>query len=185
MVGIIGSIDEKHSLSIRGNGKTATMTYLLYEKYYVEGLKTYTNYKTLFSEYVSTEELGDVIFNNNDDNIKGIGIDEIQIFYDSYSRVSKKSKYFINVSLIQQSRKKNVDIFYTIQRLRDLEKRIRTQTDLYLVPVKYHADDSSVCCLDRCKRDHYFVVYELSGRPLFSFKVEDVGRLYDQFSIVA
>jgi Zonular occludens toxin (Zot). len=200
MIGIIGSIDEYHSYTIRGNGKTATMTYLLYNYYFRQGCKAYTNYFTSFSTILRTEDLANNLFENDDtldeivrkgkrdeverDNeIKAIGIDEIQVFYDSYGRVSKKSKLFLNISLIQQSRKKNVDIFFTIQRLRDLEKRIRSQVDLYLIPTKYHKD-GKICSIDRCNEEHYIVVHRIDGKRLFWFNIRDVSDLYDQLSVV-
>lgn len=206
MIGIIGSIDEFHAYTIRGNGKTATMTYLLYNYYFRQGCKVYTNYYTSFSTILKTQNLADVIFdiddtfeaivkrgrkkeeeekeNERDNNeIKAIGIDEIQVFYDSYGRVSKKSKLFLNVSLIQQSRKKNVDIFFTIQRLRDLEKRIRSQVDLYLIPMKYHTD-GKICSIDRCNEEHYIVVHRIDGKRLLWFNIREVSDLYDQLSVV-
>lgn len=197
MIGIIGSVDEFHAYTIRGNGKTATMTYLLYQYYFRQGYRVYTNYYTTFSTVLKTQDLADVLFENDDtfeeivkkgkkkenEEIKAIGIDEIQVFYDSYGRVSRKSELFLNISLIQQSRKKNIDIFFTVQRLRDLEKRIRTQVDLYLIPMKYHRN-GKICSIDRCNEDHYIVVHRIDGKRLLFFDINDVKDLYDQLSIV-
>lgn len=187
LVGIIGAIDEFHALPVRGNGKTATMTYLLYSQYDNKGYKTYTNYPKKYSVFKKTEELADVILNDNDREIKAVGIDEIQVFYDSYSKTSKKSKYFDNITLIQQSRKKNLDVYYTVQRLKDLERKIRSQTDFFLLPIKYHERTKKRCYIDRCKRnDHAFIVYDVgTGRKVANFRVKDIVDLYDQFSVVA
>ena len=76
-----------------------------------------------------------------------------------------------------------MDIFFTIQRLRDLEKRIRSQVDLYLIPTKYHKD-GKICNIDRCNEDHYIVVHRTDGKRLFWFNIRDVADLYDQLSVV-
>lgn len=187
LIGIIGTFDEVKIGGIRGNGKTATMSYILYKYYYKMGCPVYTNYKTYFSEFIPTDQLGSYLLKENDNNtntITGVGIDEIQIFFDSYSKTSEGDAYFDDLTLIQQSRKKNIDIFFTIQRFMDLERRIRTQTDTILIPMKFDKDTGRQCVMDRCQKDHLFIVFSEDGRKVLKFETKDVKNIYNQFSVV-
>jgi hypothetical protein len=187
MIGIVGTLsDLTEGQIIRGNGKTATMTYLLKNLYADEGYKVYTNYQTTFSTVYQTEDIENVLNQISRGEKKGyaIGIDEIQIFTNSYDRISKKDISFIILKLIQQSRHKNLDVFYTSQRFKDVHRRIRVQTDDYIIPKKYHLDGKR-CSLDRCYKDHIIIVKDFYERyNPFYFNIKEISELYDTGEII-
>lgn len=191
LYGIVGTLsDVTGGRLIRGNGKTATLTYILKNMY--NNSKVYTNYKTTFSTMFDTIEIAKILDEIKDENIKqneptksyGIGIDEIQIFTNSYDRISKKDLSFTILKLIQQSRHKSIDILYTAQRYMDVHRRVRVQTDNYFIPTKYHLD-GRICNIDHCFKDHIIIVKNLYDtiKP-FYFNIKDISSDYDTEEII-
>ena len=195
---------------IRGNGKTASMTLLLKQLYFDQGIgigelrllaeekkeeiqpwckEVYTNYWTSFSYVFEMEDIGD-LFSSRVRNAV-IGIDELSIFANSYDHMRGDKPGTFLLEFIKQSRKKDCDFLFTDQRFKEIHKRIRFQTDDLIIPTKYHYD-GEICELDRCKKDHYFTIestnYEMSngmyGFPSLGFQQSDVIDLYDTNEVV-
>ena len=170
---------------IRGNGKTASMTLLMKQLYFDQGIgigelrlladleekgatvedikeaiqpwckEVYTNYWTSFSYVFEMEDIGD-LFSSRVRNAV-IGIDELSIFANSYDHMRGDKPGTFLLTFIKQSRKKECDFLFTDQRFKEIHKRIRIQTDDLILPTKYHYD-GEICELDRCKKDHYFTI---------------------------
>ena len=188
MYGILGTLsDLTAGRLIRGNGKTACMSYILKNLYAEKNYKVYANYHITFGTTFETLEIGkilDEIKNSKDNTSYAIGIDEIQVFTNSYDHISKKDISFLLLKLVQQSRHKNIDIFYTSQRFKDVHRRIRVQTDDYIIPTKYHLN-GEICLLDRCYKDHIITCKDFYEQlKPFYFDMREIIGCYNTGEII-
>lgn len=175
--GFVGSLGDNMFMPLRGNGKTITMTYFLYQKY-KEGLEIYTNYNTSFSKFIETKTVADMVFKGELENIV-LGIDEIQQILENMGQ--NKYKEFMG-DLVNESRKDDVDIYFTTQRFYNLLKRFRLQVDRVIVPKKYHKDTFDFCDIDKCVREHFIQVFfevPYIPEPAITFDCVVIGELYD------
>ena len=179
VVGIFEKISES---GIRGNGKSLTMSYYLY-KDFLEGRRIYANYKLNFpSTKLNINDLTKLILKEELQNIS-IGFDEIQVVLNSIG--TKKEVLGPIDRLISQTRKRNVDVYYTTQRFRNVHIRLRQQTDIVLQPYKVHVDNS-ICYVDRCKKKHKIIVksvYPFETNYL-ELNCQKIGELYDSNEII-
>jgi hypothetical protein len=183
-----------YSGGIRGNGKTLTATYYAYRDYQ-QGRKVLTNYKTLFSEIMTTKDMVNYIFESELRNVTVV-IDEIQVILNSIGTKGTVLKFV--EQLLNQSRKRNVDIWYTTQRYLNVHVRLRQQTDVLLEPYKldvipipgtkkYKIDTSHICTIDSCDKHHLIVVKSkvpFVVKPISMLKAWKVGNLYDTNEII-
>lgn len=190
--------------SVRGNGKDMTMNYFLHEDKLGEDRAIITNYKCLFADKILPfQKIIEEIDNNKEYYQKkgvSVGITEIQTALNSLGSsqlVIKACTFFA-----AQTRKRNCDVYYNLQVLKEVNNRWRNQTDTILRPIKIHSD-GSVCTKDRCKETdekgqllkHYIIVHSIKppipqnilidddGKE-FCISCEDVGKLYDSDEII-
>ena len=192
-------------LQDKGNGKTATMTLALLMAKYPKaginmdtkkiklgrpsGVKVYTNYNVTFADKVMSPE--DMVYMFMHDELKNcvIGIDEMQVLFDSHFGIkqSKKGKMSLQeliMRLAQQSRKRNVEIYYTSQRFANVHKVLRVHTNYLFEPIKYHYD-GSVCILDRCNKKHFIRIYDLMHTtPPWEYPLDIIVDFYNSDEIV-
>lgn len=119
LIGIVGD---------RGAGKTCLMTALLYIDY-ANGHKIVANYHLNFPfKYMSFQKVAEL-----PPDIKNatLGFDELGIGADSREFFKKRNSGI--GKLITQIRKRNCLMYYTVQRLNLIDKRIRQQTDKYIL----------------------------------------------------
>ena len=184
LIGILGTISDASITPVRGNGKTASMTYILKNMYADEEAEVFTNYRTNFANVFDTKDIGKMLNHLQEKKIYGLGIDEIQNFTNSYDQIHKKDLAFNILQIVQQSRHKNMDIFYTAQRFMDVHRRIRVQTDNYIIPKKYHLDGKR-CFLDRCYKPHIIICSDvLNQYREFVFNIKDICDMYDTGEII-
>ncbi len=130
IVGIIGK---------RGTGKTITMAKTVMDML-KKGKTVYTNFhinkKAIPKKYHSKIKLLDSDFFKNYKDFKlyncALFIDEIYVYIDSRSSMSKRNilwSYFIN-----QTRKRDVDLYFTTQFFRQVELRLRENTEIFIFP---------------------------------------------------
>lgn len=119
IIGFIGS---------RGSGKTLSMTIEAYKKY-KQGYKIYSNYHLNFpytpftvDDLLMFAESG-MYFGNT-----VFLIDEIHIYFDS--RASGKKRNMIFSYFLNQSSKNDIDVYYTSQFARQVEIRLRLNTEI-------------------------------------------------------
>lgn len=193
--GSVGTIDDMYRGGIRGNGKTLTATYYAYRDYQ-QGRKVLTNYQTSFSKMMSTKQMVDYIFESELRNVTVV-IDEIQVILNSIGTKGTVLKFV--EQLLNQSRKRNVDIWYTTQRYLNVHVRLRQQTDVLLEPYKldvipipgtkkYKIDTSHICTIDSCDKHHLIVVKSkvpFVVKPITMLKAWKVGNLYDTNEIIS
>ncbi len=186
--GFFGSIPgcphQRGHHALRGNGKTLCLTFVGYLDH-LSGRDVISNYKTSFSEFVSTERIAEmVIYEDIKDTT--ILLSELQLYMNSLGVNTKELRSFVG-SVIGQSRKRNTDIHYDTQRYTDVHPRIRVQTDRAFLPRKYHADGKP-CQLDRCDNTHFIYLYQhdpYMEHPIVKLQADQFGGLYDTNEIVA
>ena len=197
-LGIIALLDDEETdRCLRGNGKTCTLTYLLY-KYKLKGYRVWTNYYTSFSdEVIGFQEMINklnAIYKKNEELKKEkkpiinykivLGVTELQEIINSVGS-STDQVLFVD-SFTSQIRKLDVDCLYDTQVLKHLHKRVRRHTERILIPIKYHTDGKE-CNYDRCKKDHLIFIH--SYKPFKKYPVKvikdwKVGKMYDSFQRV-
>ena len=186
--GFFGSIPgcphQRGSHALRGNGKTLCLTFVGYLDY-LSGRDVISNYKTSFSEFVSTERIAEMVI-YEDIRDTTILLSELQLYMNSLGVNTKELRSFVG-SVIGQSRKRNTDIHYDTQRYTDIHPRIRVQTDRAFLPRKFHGDGKP-CQLDRCEKKHFIYLYQHDPYieyPVVKLRADKFGELYDTNEIVA
>jgi len=186
--GFFGSIPgcphQRGHHALRGNGKTLCLTFVGYIDY-LSGRDVVSNYKTSFSEFVSTERIAEMVI-YEDIRDTTILLSELQLYMNSLGVNTKELRSFVG-SVIGQSRKRNTDIHYDTQRYTDVHPRIRVQTDRAFLPRKFHGDGKP-CQLDRCEKKHFIYLYQhdpYMEHPIVKLRADKFGVLYDTNEIVA
>ncbi|MCC7574993.1 hypothetical protein KO361_05355 [Candidatus Woesearchaeota archaeon] len=183
--GFVGTMDDFCNGSIRGNGKSLTMTYYLHQDF-KEGRRVYTNYKTTFSEQVTVKKIVDMVLEGEIQEAS-IGIDEIQIVLNSIGTKAKVVNFIDK--MVSQTRKIDSDIYYATQRYTNIHKRLRVQTDRLFRPFKIHQENDKwkKCITDRCKKPHVIIVKSeipYLETPIIALDAVKVGVLYDSNEII-
>ena len=180
---IPGCYHQRGTQSLRGNGKTLSMTFVGYMDY-VNGRKVLSNYHTSFSTMKHTEELINYIQAGKLRNVTVL-ISEMQAYLNSMGISKAKNELFIS-QVVAQSRKRSVDIHYDAQRYGDVHVRLRVQTDRAFLPRKYHLDGQP-CSIDRCGQEHVIKLWQhdpFLETPVITLNCEECGKLYDSDEIV-
>lgn len=186
--GFFGSIPgcphQRGHHALRGKGKTLCLTFVGYLDH-LSGRDVISNYKTSFSEFVSTERIAEMVI-YEDIRDTTILVSELQLYMNSLGVNTKELRSFVG-SVIGQSRKRNTDIHYDTQRYTDVHPRIRVQTDRAFLPRKFHGDGKP-CQLDRCEKKHFIYLYQhdpYMEHPIVKLQADQFGGLYDTNEIVA
>lgn len=186
--GFFGSIPgcphQRGSHALRGNGKTLCLTFVGYLDH-LSGRDVISNYKTSFSELISTERIAEMVI-YEDIRDTTILLSELQLYMNSLGVNTKELRSFVG-SVIGQSRKRNTDIHYDTQRYTDVHPRIRVQTDRAFLPRKFHVDGKP-CQLDRCEKKHFIYLYQhdpYMEHPIVKLQADKFVGLYDTNEIVA
>jgi hypothetical protein len=186
--GFFGSIPgcphQRGHHALRGNGKTLCLTFVGYLDH-LSGRDVISNYKTSFSELISTERIAEMVI-YEDIRDTTILLSELQLYMNSLGVNTKELRNFVG-SVIGQSRKRNTDIHYDTQRYTDVHPRIRVQTDRAFLPRKFHGDGKP-CQLDRCEKKHFIYLYQhdpYMEHPIVKLQADQFGGLYDTNEIVA
>ena len=176
---------------IKGNGKTMSAVYYLYLDY-LRGYKCYANIDTSFTEPMNTADVY-ALFKDSTARDIAILLDEIQKDMNSTTGFTspKTIVEFANIAAAQ-TRKRNINLYWTSQMARDVHIRVRNQTDILLQPIRVHAtcgegERSIRCQKASCDRPHYIQVYsrEPDRRyPLVTLDCAAVGRLYDTSQVL-
>ena len=130
IVGIVGN---------RGTGKTLTMAKIGLEAI-KKGKVVYSNFKFNTKKFTAEENTRlrmidkEFFINYKDMKLRNciILLDEVYVYFDSRSSATKRNRvfsYFIN-----QTRKRGVDLYYTTQFFRQVEVRLRLNTEFFIIP---------------------------------------------------
>ncbi len=186
--------DDEHPIcSIRGNGKSCSMTYDLYQKK-LNGYKIFTNYFTTFSEKMPAQEILNFLIMESklpkeERKYKKIAVGLTEIGQIVNSLGSEQASVLFFAEWISQTRKMHTDLEYDIQRFADAHKRLRIQTDIVFRCEKFHKD-GSICPRDDCELHHYIKIWR--ERPFFPYPalhggVLDtwkIGQMYDTDEVI-
>jgi len=192
LYGIIGRYNDITAGSVRGNGKTCATTYLSYIDY-KDGNDIYTNYHTSFSTYITINELMELFHTGKIINATVV-IDEIQKFLNN-SGVSVYVRTEIINSFIAQSRKIETDIYFTVQRYKQIHPELRDQCDKILITIKFHytknkkgkIELTEICKKDnKCREKHIILLYSLSDDEFLSYVIypEITGKYYNTNEVI-
>jgi hypothetical protein len=147
---IIGCIGD------RGSGKTLFMTYEAYN-HYRNGKKVWSNYHLKFPKLPNTTPPqlipNDFFINFEKYNLKDVAmfIDEFYVYIDSrssQSNVNKVMSYFLN-----QTRKTHVDLYYSSQFFSQVDKRLRFNTERFIIPKCFVKNGKKYILIEVCNRD--------------------------------
>lgn len=199
LIGIMAIPNDRHITSYganRGSGKTATAVHYAIMNMIEKG---HTIIANIHLEnlpdgkffYMQSQDIVKKIVNEELSNVTVI-IDEIHIILNSMGEDKDKVMFFLK--LFYQARKLNVDIFYTVIRFMDLHIRIREQTEVQLLPQKYHFkiyDDGiqidELCPVDSCKSPHLIKVFCIKPffvEPLVILNPLQIGKYYNTLEFV-
>jgi len=179
--------DEITDLCARGNGKTCALTFYLY-LYHLRGYQVWTNYYTTFSDKVcGFQEMIDTIreMRKNGNNTKVVfGVTEIQDLINSMG--SKVEQILFVDSFVNQMRKLDIDCLFDTQVFKNLNIRLRRQTENIRICFKKHLNGKD-CNFDRCDKKHYIDIYSYkpwrNGRRR-RIKAYEVGKMYNSKEII-
>lgn len=163
-----------------GGGKTLLMVYYLIREYEENKRKIMANIRISGIPYENIDvesllqdniELFDVV----------LGIDEITLFADCRMSMSKRNLFF--GYLILQSRKRNMDVYYTTQDLTMLDKRFLQHTNITVLCEKLH--NASGETIDDYRM---FSIFDLRSRKLnmktFIMDISPYYSYYDTNQII-
>jgi len=169
---------------LKGSGKTLLMTIYLYKEY-LSGKKIYTNYKVNFPhEIIDVKKMIelDIELKNS-----AIGIDEIHMICDA--RRSGRKQNILMSYFVLQSRHRSVNLYYTTQFDRQVDARIRENTDINMVCENIYIDSDGdgfndlfrILTQDRRFRPIKLRQKIIYGRPFFT--MYDSDFIVDIFSM--
>ena len=169
---------------LKGSGKTLFMTILLYQEH-LKGKKIFTNYKVYFPhEIIDVNKMVelDIELKNS-----AIGLDELHMICDA--RRSGKKQNILMSYFILQSRHRSVNFYYTTQFDRQVDARIRENTDINMVCENLFIDTDGdglndlfrIMVQDRRFRPIKFKQKLIYGQPFF--QMYDSDYIVDIFNM--
>lgn len=214
IIGILGSMGDREicTTEIRGsdcgNGKTVTLSHLLYQEA-MTGRKVIANFHTRYpgtewgspswSEYRTSQEIFDhwmEVEEGHPDYGAVVGLTELSALFNSAQRDTKVIAYIERC--LNQRRKNRFDLIWDSQILGSADKRWRDKTEYIYKPVKFHCQwdpqykaflPTEQCPSDNCTEKHQIVVYiEKSTAPLTILDLKtpqmilnawEIGQLFD------
>lgn len=155
IIGILGGM---------GSGKTLLLSKLLRDDLKVKK-KIYSNYKLAFKHQIlETEDIYKYAEQEEELSNLSIGLDEIYLYVDS--RLSSQKKNRIYSYFLLQTNKRDVNLYYTAQRLNTVDKRFRENTGLFIncVPFifnnkkMYYAQNNKTRLLPKDLQDKLYIL---------------------------
>lgn len=191
----VGTVNDELHTTIRGNGKTCSMTAVGYMAH-CQGQRIISNYTTTFSdEVMGLQAMIDAI--KEESKLLKEGEIEESRFKNSMLLVSEMQKILNSIgsstqeilfidSFCSEIRKHDLDLCYDTQRFNNIQKRLRIHTDVILQPFKFHMDNKQ-CNFDRCKKPHKIYLYSYKPHMPKVRKIFDavrVGKMYNSNEII-
>lgn len=162
-------------LGSRGKGKTLTMVKDAYIEY-KNGKRVITNMQNIsFGETFTNDEIKELTKNSELENAV-ILIDEAQLFFDSRRSMKKVNLDFSY--FVQQTRKRNIDLYLTTQFANTIDRRIRDNVDFICYPnfiTKYNVCECEY--IDYTSLEDPYTIEPLKASTFFN--ALDVFKLYD------
>jgi hypothetical protein len=122
-----------------GDGKSVLLAKYLYDEHMVNKRKIMCN-MTLYKIPYDKVDVLRLLEDNTDLNNICVGIDELTVFVDCRMSSSRANRFFSY--LVLQSRKRNVDIYYTTQSLQMIDFRVVNHTPITVLCEKMYKNDN-------------------------------------------
>lgn len=162
-----------------GDGKTVYMARCL-KKDFQHGRKIYANFKLNTIEY---EKLNINDFLCSEDSAKfhncTIGIDEITLFMDC-RRSSRKENIAIS-TLLRQSRKRDLDIYYTCQNLDETDLRLVRYTSIFVIAQRLFAKYNDGKMREMEHYRNYTIIDARKRKDNITRFNLDISKYYDDY----
>lgn len=165
-----------------GSGKTIMLVRYLY-KDYLKNKNIIANLKLNNMKY-SSINFKDLLANNEtlEFNNSTIGIDEITVFIDCRTSISKRNKIFSYFVL--QSRKRDVNVYFTTQDIGMLDFRVVDHTEIIILCEKIYNENNNELA-------HYrkYTIIDLRNKrkphlTTFIMNISKYYHLYDTNQII-
>ena len=134
-----------------GNLKSCTMT-LFAILDYLNGMKIYSNYG-LEIPHTKIHSIRALMTEIDELNNVVLAFDELGVWFDAYSRPSDKDGTKVLKNFARQTRKRNIQMYYTAQTFFDINKSLRKITHKIYLIKKFHGDFTE-CIDDECYEQH-------------------------------
>jgi len=157
-----------------GSGKSLFMTRCLYNDS-LKGFDIYANYGLNFPH--SKLDIRDILESSTDLQNISIGLDEITVFIDCRTSISKMNRlisYFI-----LQTRKRNVSLYYTTQDFMMVDKRLTNHTHIQVICESLYRSDGSM--LEDFKRYTVFDKRDINRNIRPKTFMLDISPYYDKY----
>lgn len=181
----VGTINDVTNTTIRGNGKTVSMSTMAY-LHHLQGNRVYSNFYTSFSEeIIGLQGMIDKITKHDEDYSDSLLLaSEMQKLLNSLGSTTNEVLFIDN--FCSELRKHDVDFFYDTQRFNNVHLRLRLHTDYIFQPFKFHMDNTP-CNFDRCKLPHKVYLYSykpMKSNPILKIDATKAGKLYNTKEII-
>lgn len=162
-----------------GDGKTVLMVRYL-KKDYLKGRKIYANFKLNNIEYDKLN-INDFLNTESSNKFKNctIGIDEITLFMDC-RRSSRKENIAIS-TLLRQSRKRSLDIYYTCQNLDETDLRLVRYTSIFIIAQRCYIKNSDGKTKELENMRHYTIIDSRKRRDNVTRFNLDISKYYNDY----
>ncbi len=156
-----------------GGGKTILLVKFLKEEQQ-KGRKIYTNLTLNNIDYTPIDIM-EFLTNNPELNNAVLGIDELTVYVDCRLSMSKANRFFSY--LVLQSRKRNVDIYFTTQNMDMIDKRIVEHTLIQIMCEKIHVENMDSDNI----RKYTFFDFRHIRKPKIIRKYLDISYYYPYY----
>ena len=161
-----------------GSGKTLLMVrYLL--KDFNKGNQIFSNFGLNHIPYKVLNVLEILDFDKENKSLIDIsmGIDELTVFADCRTSIGKMNRLFSY--FILQTRKRNVNLYYTTQNMMMIDKRVREHTDIQIFCEKIKDSDGEMIE----KKRHYTIwdFRDLHDIPKPTKFILDISKYFDYY----
>lgn len=158
-----------------GGGKTLLMVKYLLDEYRINHREIQTNLKLNNIPYKEIDIL-ELLENDTELNNVVLGIDELTVFVDCRTSMSKSNRFFSY--LVLQSRKRNVDVYFTTQNLSMIDKRVIDHTPLIVLCEKIYDSENKLVNDYR-----YYTIFDLRNirKPFINRYLMDITKFYKEY----
>lgn len=171
---------------LKGSGKTLLLTILLYLEY-KSGKKVYTNYDVSFPHEIL--DIDKLLKLDKELQNAVIGITEMHMICDA--RRSGKKQNILMSYFILQSRHRSVNVYYDTQFERQIDIRIRDNTDINIICENLYIDSDSDGLIDLFRiiiQDKRFMPVEIHQKLIYGkyfFEMYNTDYIVDPFTMKA
>lgn len=150
------------------------------KKDFQNGRKIYANFKMNNIEYEKLD-INDFLNTENSEKYKNctLGIDEITLFMDC-RRSSRKENIAIS-TLLRQSRKRSLDIYYTCQNIDETDLRLMRYTSIFVIAQRLFAKHNDGKIREMENYRNYTIIDVRKRKDNITRINLDISKYYDDY----